>query len=701
MYKWQQFKAPQLIKKPIYKGKRKGTITYYEPAFYDSETSKDTYFDDMGVEQVKETWVYIWAIQVSTKVYYGRSITEFGQFLRMLVKTYGLDDHNIMTIYIHNMPFDISYFWFILFEMDPDLHILALSPNKPFVCQCHAVGLEFRCSYRLANRSLDKWSKDLGTKSRKQVGMINYKERHTPTDKLSFEQYYYLNGDVRTLHDCFYKECEINGYQYYNVPLTSTGFVRRIFQREYRQDIKKNRRFFLNCQINADQYNRLLRAAAGGMSETGRHIIGRRVDGRIRHRDFDSHYPTQQVVNNFPMHPLTIYDREKGINLKRPVLKSKVREYCKNYWVIMDVLIKDLHIKPGITSPFMMISKVIKETPKTDILHVNGKIVQINGVVRTCFTSDDYKIFLDQYDFSMNIIACDLYTLAPLPDYVLDTVKLYYQKKNELKELYKREPTEENRINLLLCKNRLNGIFGCCYTRPVREDIQIDSNFEYSVSRKDAETGLQEYFDNWNSCLCFQWGVAVTSKARLQLHEGIKKIGYKNFLYCDTDSAFYIETDENKKALQEWNEWLQSQSKEAGYYVEYDGKKKYFNYFDDEKEDIISFKALHSKCYGYYLSDNTLHITVAGVSRYSDTEDENGAKITVTREEELGSLDKLANETKFVINGGTRATYQMHPLQDYEGIETAGGCAILDTTKELHEVYCNEQGFIEWEPEEI
>lgn len=225
MYRWQKFHKPPLTKKGVYKGKKKGTVYYYKPAFFDSETSKDTYMDALGVERVYDTWVYIWACQVGNNVYYGRDILEFEKFLKLLIKTYKTDNHNILLIYIHNLPFDISYFWFILFKLDPDLSVLALSPNKPFVCQCHAVGLEFRCSFRLSNRSLDKWSKDLGTRSHKQVGMIDYTERHTPSEELDYNQYYYLNADVRTLHDCFYKECEINGYYYYNVPLTDRKSV--------------------------------------------------------------------------------------------------------------------------------------------------------------------------------------------------------------------------------------------------------------------------------------------------------------------------------------------------------------------------------------------------------------------------------------------------------------------------------------------
>ena len=686
-YKKLQYQPLKILKQ--WKGKKIGTVSYYEPCFYDSETSKDT-FMEVGVEHVIDTWVYLWACSVGSKVYYGRSITDFQEFLKKLLEMYETDDHHIMTIYVHNLPYDVSYFWFILFELDPDLKVLALSPNKPFVIYCYKVGLVFKCSYRLANRSLDKWGKDLGIKARKKVGMIDYSERHTPTDALQTEQYIYMYYDVAALKECFYKECELSKYNFVTIPLTSTGFVRKIFQKAYKQNLKKNKPKFLNTQINKEQYLRLLRASMGGMTEVGRQVIGRTVTGKIRHRDFDSHYPTQQVVNTFPMRPVTIIDKDKGINANRTILRSKIEWYIShNYWLVMDVIIKDLHIKQGVTAPFMMRSKVIPESSGVDILHINGKIISINyGCVRTCFTSDDYEIFKEQYDFKMCVLAMDAYELAPLPPYVLDTVKYYYQQKNELKNKYKRTGDESDRLNLMLVKGRLNGIFGCSYTRPVRNDILIDQNFTWHTEHKDIEQELEKFYNNINNCLSFAWGVRVTSSARKQLHDAILKIGYKYFLYCDTDSAFYIETPENKKALDAWNDELQQNSKDNGYFVEYDGKKKYFNYFDDENENIVAFRALHAKCYGYITDDGQLHLTVAGVPRKTgDT----------TREQELNNLDNLSNGFVFRENGGTRAEYYMHPLTMYGDIPTAGGCAILDTTKEIHEVYCNEQPLTMWE----
>ena len=689
MYHWRKFEPLPLKEQNVYKGKERGTITYIEPCFYDSETSNDTEIE-FGIEHVFDTWVYLWAFGIGRRVYYGRSILEFHELLKEAIRAYNLCNERIMCIYVHNLPYDASYMWFMLFEIDPELKCLALSPNKPFVIQCHNAGLEFRCSYRLANRSLEKWGKDLGIKQKKRVGMIDYKERHTPDEPLPKEQYVYMNYDIVSLRECFYKECELTGYNYTNIPLTSTGYVRRIFKKAYNKNFKKYYNAFQRTKPNKEQYLRLLRASAGGMSEVGRHVIGRIITAVISHNDFDSMYPTQQICEKYPTQPITIYDAENNINKRRPVLKSKIKWYLDNdYWLIMDVIIKDLHIKDGITAPFMMISKVIPESKATDILHVNGKIVKISGgCVRTCFTSDDYKIFIEQYDFKMQVIACDAYKLEPLPDYIIDTVKHFYKRKNELKAKHKATGSEEDRINLLLSKNRLNGIFGCMYTRLTRDDIQPQPDGTWNIDHKDIDAGLNEYYKIRGNCLAYQWGVRTTSAARLELWQAIKTIGQKSFLYCDTDSCFYIKTPENQKALKEWNEQLQNRSKENGFFIEYDGKTKYFNYFDDENENITEFKALHSKCYGYVTDDGKMQITVAGVPRITDG---------VSREDELKELSNLRDGFIFSKNGGTRAVYHVHELRDYMGIKTAGGCVIMDTTKELSEVVCNEQELIKWE----
>ena len=266
MYWYKSFIPQPLQEIGVYKGQDVGTITYIQPAFFDTETSHDTW-EEFGVEHVYDTWVYLWAMGINNRVYYGRTIAQIAEFLQMLIDAYKLSSDRIMLIYVHNLPYDASYIWHILFNLDPELKCLALSPNKPFVIQLHNVGIEFRCSYRLANRSLDKWCKDLNVKQAKKSGMIDYTERHTPTDKLPPEQYIYMNYDIVSLRECFKKECEITGHNFANIPLTSTGYVRRVFKKAYNKKFKKYYYGFQRTKPNAEQYKRLLRASAGGMSE--------------------------------------------------------------------------------------------------------------------------------------------------------------------------------------------------------------------------------------------------------------------------------------------------------------------------------------------------------------------------------------------------------------------------------------------------
>jgi hypothetical protein len=102
------------------------------------------------------------------------------------------------------------------------------------------------------------------------------------------------------------------------------------------------------------------------------------------------------------------------------------------------------------------------------------------------------------------------------------------------------------------------------------------------------------------------------------------------------------------------------------YYIELDGKKEYFNQFEDEKEDIRSFRFLHAKCYSYETMEEVtvkdkktkeekkvkklqLHATIAGVKQLG----RNGNN----RIKELGSINNLEGDKKFYDCGGTSCTY--------------------------------------------
>ena len=67
---------------------------------------------------------------------------------------------------------------------------------------------------------------------------------------------------------------------------------------------------------------------------------------------------------------------------------------------------------------------------------------------------------------------------------------------------------------------------------------------------------------------------------------------YENFLYCDTDSVFYIETEYNKKTMEAYAQECRQRAIDAGAYV---GNK----YLGEPTEEppLKAFRAIHSKCY--------------------------------------------------------------------------------------------------------
>lgn len=517
MQHWTKF-----VKKPLKSRKRwskDGYVTQYEPIFFDSETSKTTHFEKVKegkkerlVEVVDDCWVYIWACTVGEDLYYGRAIHEFFDFMRVLQQAYDIDEEHLIDIQVHNLSYDISYMWDLIFKFDDNKGKALFTAPRKIISYNMNNGFTFKCTYRMSGRSLDKWCKDLGVEHKKLVGYIDYQETHKPTDKLSHDQYKYLAYDVLTLKDCYYKEIALQGYNFTNCPLTMTGFVRKMFQKAYRTsgEYYNNAKLFQRTRLNEDQYNRLLKAAAGGMTASSIRYISIKVfhPFGIGHVDGESMYPTNQRIHKYPMHPTTI--KEAGDNKK--LTMRDLDWYQKKFecLYVVEIELKDIKLKQGVTAPFLFKSKCCIDR-NAKVIHCNGKIVRVDGIIKCCLTNLDLEIIRDQYKISYyNIISCDVYDTQYLPGYVIRTIDKLYADKSNYKKKCKEDP---NNIDLAatyaMKKAQLNSVFGCTYTKPVRPDIQINENFIYETEY--GATTLDDFYNNKNSCLAYQWGVFTTS----------------------------------------------------------------------------------------------------------------------------------------------------------------------------------------------
>ena len=190
--------------------------------------------------------------------------------------------------------------------------------------------------------------------------------------------------------------------------------------------------------------------------------------------------------------------------------------------------------------------------------------------------------------------------------------------------------------------------------------------------------------------------VYTTAWARYALVVGlIETVGYENFLYCDTDSVFYLETPENKKKMEEYRKQCIDDAIKHNAYI----GNKYLGEPTDEPP-IRAFRGLHAKCYAMEeLNDETgkyeLKVTIAGIPKKS-TKFINGKAVTMTNAQELGKIDNLVDGFKFKHCGGTRAIYNERPIE-YKNInghmtELASNVIIENIEKEISDTMWTQDG---------
>lgn len=162
---------------------------------------------------------------------------------------------------------------------------------------------------------------------------------------------------------------------------------------------------------------------------------------------------------------------------------------------------------------------------------------------------------------------------------------------------------------------------------------------------------------------------------------------YKNFLYCDTDSVFYIETPENKKRMEDYTQRCKQEAIEAGAYV----GDKYLGLPTDEPP-LRAFRGLHSKCYAMEEQDEDgnykLNVVIAGIPKKASRWI-NGELVTMTNAEELRSIDNLDDGFTFKHCGGTRCVYNERDItiENIDGhmTEYASSAVIENIEKVLSE----------------
>ena len=643
-------------------------------------------------------WVYQWAFIYGNELVYGRTPTQLCNSLHDICVINNCDSNNKLLCYVHNLSYDFSYLvQYLQAVFGKPIKIFATAPHKVFSIEYDTI--IFRCTYKLSNKSLDRWSKDLNTPHKKLVGAIDYDIIRYQDTPLRHNDWRYMFYDVIVLKECIEQQLFNYDDTIMSIPLTSTGYVRREIRRAYKTD-SDNFKKFQKAKLNIKSYTAYRNEFSGGITHGNRHYSNKTIDidmmktinsnaTCIRHRDFVSHYPSQQRVQQFPMGKTMLYYRIKP---NSNITLNEIFELTKTYCVQVKILISELRLKTNkITLPYAQSSHFKREYSKgTHFIEDNGRILVMHGKAIVYLNEIDLYWINRQYDFQYCIYEVYICKKDKLPDFMIDTIDEHFKAKTDLKnvvrELKDNSADElliyDNELNLMKSKNLLNGIYGCTATDIVREDIELQ-DIKYvkkPITSQYIRDSIDKYYKSRNNYNRYEWGCYTTAYARNELMQLYEIIGAENYIYCDTDSIFYISTPAIEQRIEEWNTNNRKLADINNYYITADnGSRIYYNQFADEKENITAFRFLHSKCYAYEC-DNKLKCVIAGVTAYSKNK-------KVSRETELADINNLTYGFMFTKCGGTITKYTNTPKAtiDIEGHSTEVGTAavIQSSTKTL------------------
>ena len=717
-----------------------------------------------------------------------RTPEAFVNILNEMIKKYELTMWDRMVIFIHNSSYDLSYlvpYIEAFVTKYADGMTIGSNPfgtilldNNKFLLYTWGP-FEFRCSYKLADMSLEKWSSEMQIAHPKKVGFYDYSKVIYQDDELDANEEDYDYYDVLAMQECLNRMLNYCQTTVAKLPLTATQFVRKELAKSCRKDKGFIKKYFLGTKLTAEQYKMCLMAYSGGYTHCNRFWanklvkVGETYDYRgkkikvdkIGHRDFKSHYPSQMTCYPVPIEKFRLaYD----FNMRYDITIDDILngDEFKGYATLTVMLIHEFKLKDsGISMPFWQIAKIVDFDPYLDLCFDieeedkdNGRALAGIGDAKVFIEDPQLRILNEQYDIDATILTVYKAKYGMMPECMTSVIDKYFANKSNFKtakkaaeKQYGKESDEykEADFECQQSKKRLNGMYGCAATNPLRDIFDLDNNMNFvelwdreKAIKQDAMVTIAEKLDDYynpqsNHFLPYQWGVWITANARWELYEYIKAVGYDNILYADTDSLFYISTPEIEANIKALND---AKHEVAHYVVLNDGSREYYDYFDLE-EYCLAFKGLHSKCYGVVDEKGQLSITIAGVPKNKLVSMRGETPVYYTREQEIagvpveyykdpkyegmelsdaivasitdpyGALDNLKDGCTFKVCSGTTGVYigaqggntarvpQTVYLTDKNGItheiQTAGGCVIREVNEK--KVKYNENQLFEQE----
>ena len=607
---------------------------------FDIETTND--------ESIQQAYMYIWQFQIEDYTVIGRSWLEFKEFLFYIRQQ--LKDNEYLMIYVHNLSFEFSFLKGI-YSFDA-AEVFPIEPRKVLKCQMHD-HFEFRCSYLLTNMSLDAFTSKMNVTRKLSGDEFNYNKIRYPWTELSDRELEYCITDVISLVEALKVYFSIENDNFYTIPYTSTGFVRRDIKRAMR---RFNKYELFDMQADYEIFKILREAFRGGNTHANRYYAAEIIDN-VSSYDRVSSYPDVQINQLFPMGN---WIRENNVSADRAC--EIIYRYKRA--ALMRCGFRNIRLKDPLWGcPYIPKHKCyVLDRHDND----NGRILDAD-YLEISLTDIDLKIILDEYDYDY-VTFYDFYhcRYGRLPKPLREEVQKYFQLKTELKNV------EGQELYYHMAKAKLNSIYGMSVQSPVKQSI--DYVHDQFIERQEDERELLEKH-NKKAFLVYAWGIWTTAHARMELEKAIKLVG-NNFVYCDTDSVKFI--DDGSVSFDKYNKSQKRASiKNGGVAQDPSGNKYYLGIYEHDGT-YEKFITMGAKKYAYTDENDNLYITIAGV----------GKKRGATEMAAHGGIQAFQEGFTFYDAGGTESVYNdiIEPFTvdiDGKSLNITSNCLIRSSTYTL------------------
>lgn len=566
----------------------------------DTETSKSgvnqTYYDVHGRLRYIPVENYVVAWTISIRAYDRNICTLWGQrpsdMMRCISNIIDNMDGDRTVIYFHNLAYDWTFLRKFFFSAYGEpVKQLNTKAHYPLYIEFEN-GIMLKDSLILAQRSLDKWGKDLNVEHQKAVGYWDYDKIRTQESVLTPEEIEYIEHDTLCGVECLDSTRHTLRKRVYSMPWTATGIPREEVLK--RGSAEQWKRQFKKQALTYDQYRIFEKVYHGGYTHGNRHIIEDTITGDIVPFDFASSYPFVLLSEKYP--------GEKFFPIENCSIQEILQHSETHAFVFRLVLIGVRLSDPDWPMPALQYSKCIKTiNPILD----NGRLLAADYV--ELFTNEvDAEIFAQQYTYKKHI-CMDVLTARKkyLPKWLTDYIYECFREKTMLKG--------GDPVKYAIAKAKVNSIYGLTVMHSVRDDIREDYvTGEYTINEDmDFEQEYEKYLKNFRHILNYQIGVYCTSYAFRNLFRLGSCAG--TWLYSDTDSCYGLDWD--REAVNEYNRLCKEKLQANGYGPVIRNDREYWLGIAEEETHYTEFRCMGAKRYCGRTPDGDLHITVAGVPK--------------------------------------------------------------------------------------